>query len=106
MEMNFPHKSQALNDERNAVSEAFLQSEHNALLAHVIARQSLSQSARAIVAHRIELSAAIANKTGRSLNNRIRFFAGSGANRNADLFIRGHFRPDIAEQSSRGTMHD
>ena len=107
MEMNFPHKSALLNADREAANNVMQQDDFNALLAHAIARQSLSLSARAVVNHRMELASAIASNRGRSLENRIRFFAGL-MNRSADdsgketPFVRGHFRPDIADQNSVG----
>jgi len=68
----------------------------------VIARQSLSHSAREVLAHEMKLAIAIASNRGRSLQNRIRFFAGHAReemdSENQDLFVRGHFRPDLVDR--------
>ena len=107
MEMNFPHKSALLNADREAADNILQRDDFNALLAHAIARQSLSLSARAVVNHRIELATAIASNRGRSFENRIRFFAGRLGRSteipgNSTPFVRGHFRPDIADQFTVG----
>lgn len=103
MEMNFPHKSALLEADREAAGEILQRDDYNALLAHAIARQSLSLSARAVVNHRMKLATAIASNRGRSFENRIRFFAGQVDNPadvagKATPFVRGHFHPDIADQ--------
>lgn len=106
MEMNFPHKDPLSESEMDRTGEELLQSDYAALMAHVIARQSLSHSARKVFAHEMELATAIASNQGRSLQNRIRFFAGQVAHDQEldpeNLFIRGHFRPDLTEQSIAG----
>lgn len=103
MEMNFPHKGPKAEADLNPSVEDQQQSDYTALMARVIARQSLSHSAREVLAHEMELAAAIAANKGRSLHNRIRFFAGQTSDQsnseNRNLFVRGHFRPDLAEMT-------
>lgn len=103
MEMNFPHNGPKAEADLDLSVEDQQQSDYTALMAHVIARQSLSHSARKVFAHEMELAAAIASNKGRSLHNRIRFFAGlSGEDTEVEsknLFVRGHFRPDLASMS-------
>lgn len=103
MEMNFPHKGLKAEADINPSAEDQQQRDFTALMARVIARQSLSHSAREVLTHEMELAAAIASNEGRSLHNRIRFFAGLSSdqtdNKNRNLFVRGHFRPDLAEMT-------
>lgn len=106
MEMNFPHKGPKAEADLDLSVVDQQQSDFAALMAHVIARQSLSHSARKVFAHEMELASAIASNQGRSLHNRIRFFAGlTGDEMEAEsknLFVRGHFRPDLADKSIVG----
>ena len=102
MEMNFPHKELAV-DQDAEISAGDLQGgDYAALIAHVIARQSLSHSARSVHAHELKLAAAIAANRGQSFQNRIRFFAGDHEDHkdsnHGNLFVRGHFRPDVADR--------
>ncbi|WP_282130205.1 hypothetical protein, partial [Roseobacter litoralis] len=53
MEMNFPHKSLT---QTSAETDAPTGSAHDALIAHAIARQTLSPSARAYIARRSGLA--------------------------------------------------
>ena len=103
MEMNFPHKGQKAEADMTLSAEDQQQRDYAALKARVIARQSLSHSARKVFAHELELAAAIASNRGRSLHNRIRFFAGfandKSESENQNLFVRGHFHPDLADSS-------
>ena len=100
MEMNFPHKGPKAEADFSLSAEDQQQSDYVALMARVIARQSLSHSARKVFAHEMELASAIASNKGRSLHNRIRFFAGLTNDetevKSRNLFVRGHFRPDLA----------
>lgn len=103
MEMNFPHNGLAFEAATKTASEAVQKGAYRALLAHAIARQSLSFSARNFVASRIESLETLGRIRGQGLDNRIRFFAGQlspeGESENeGKLFVRGHFRPDIAVQ--------
>lgn len=108
MEMNFPHKSLA---QTSAESDAPAGSAHDALIAHAIARQALSPSARAYIAQRSGL-AVQPRHIGRGLmEDRIKFFAGglrpgSPFVKSARIFEKGHFRPDLLREksSSDGTQ--
>ncbi|GAB5487761.1 MAG: hypothetical protein Pars2KO_13310 [Parasphingorhabdus sp.] len=106
MEMNFPHKGPKADADLDRSAEDQQQSDYTALMANVIARQSLSHSARKVFAHEMALASAIASNEGRSLHNRIRFFAGLSGDETEtesnNLFVRGHFRPDLAEKSIVG----
>ncbi|MEP2987549.1 MAG: hypothetical protein ABJN65_09845 [Parasphingorhabdus sp.] len=101
--MNFPHKGPKAEADLDLSAEDQQQSDYNALMARVIARQSLSHSARKVFAHEMQSAAANASNQGRSLHNRIRFFAGQSGNEteteNKNLFVRGHFRPDLADKT-------
>jgi len=99
MEMNFPHK----NLTRNAESK----SAHHALLAHAIARQALSYSARAFVANLNGLAGIPAASRSTGLEDRMYFFAGEycgrySSDKTENIFIKGHFRPDLADEGQRG----
>ncbi len=110
MEMNFPHKRLLAETEIDLSADDLQENDYAALMAQVIARQSLSHSARQVFAHEMELAAAIASNQGRSLQNRIRFFAGRASEEkeleNGNLFIRGNFRPDLAGQNLPGAAHE
>ena len=97
MEMNFPHKSLA---QTRADTDGNADSAHDVLIAHAIARQSLSPSARAYIAQRSGMAARPIH-TGRGLvEDRIKFFAGelrpgSSFVKSERIFENGHFRPDL-----------
>ncbi len=104
MEMNFPHKSPA---QTRAEPDAKAVRAHDALIAHAIARQTLSPSARAYLAQRSGL-AAQPNRPSRGLmEDRIKFFAGEQPQRSLfakseRVFKKGHFRPDLLHVHSQG----
>lgn len=106
MEMNFPHKGPKAESDVDLSAGDQQQNDYAALMANVIARQSLSHSAQKVFAYEMELASAIASNKGRSFQNRIRFFAGQTGEEtdreNANLFVRGNFRPDLAGKSIGG----
>lgn len=103
MDMNFPHKTLkgiAL-DEGDAV--AVQVADHRALLAHAIARQKSSRSARNYVAASQDLTSSIAAGPTSFIDNRMAFFAGRirsdrAGHREMTLFESGCFRPDLAHR--------
>lgn len=102
MEMNFPHKSLT---QTSADLDAKADSAHEALIAHAIARQALSPSARAYVARRNGMAAKPAYVSRGLMEDRIKFFAGelpqrSSFVKSAKLFNKGHFRPDLLSKES------
>ena len=108
MEMNFPHKSLA---QTRADTDGNADSAHDVLIAHAIARQSLSPSARAYIAQRSGMAARPIH-TGRGLvEDRIKFFAGelrpgSSFVKSERIFENGHFRPDLLRGSSSGGVDE
>ena len=104
MEMNFPHKSLT---KTSADTDAEADSAHEALIAHAIARQALSPSARAYLARR-KGSVAKPNLSSRGpVGDRIKFFAGelpmrSSPVKSARIFEKGHFRPDLLRERPSG----
>lgn len=104
MEMNFPHKSLA---QTSAESDAPAGSAHDALIAHAIARQALSPSARAYIAQRTGMAAKPTYPSRGPVEDRIKFFAGELPVRSlfvksARIFEKGHFRPDLLREKSSG----
>lgn len=102
MEMNFPHKSLI---QTRADTDVNAGSAHDVLIAHAIARQSLSPSARAYITQRSGVAARSIH-TGRGLvEDRIKFFAGEFRPGNSfakseRIFKNGHFRPDLLRKES------
>lgn len=104
MEMNFPHKSLA---QTSAESDASAGSAHDVLIAHAIARQALSPSARAYIAQRSGLAAKPNYASRGPVGDRIKFFAGelparSSLVKSARVFEKGHFRPDLLREDASG----
>ncbi len=104
MEMNFPHKSLT---KTSAEPDAPAGSAHDALIAHAIARQTLSPSARAYIARRGGVAVKPVHGSRGLMEDRIKFFAGelpqrSPFSKSARIFERGHFRPDLLREKSSG----
>ncbi|GAA0464337.1 hypothetical protein GCM10009096_01010 [Parasphingorhabdus litoris] len=102
MEMNFPHKSLT---KTSADTDADADSAHEALIAHAIARQALSPSARAYLARRKGLAAKPNHSSRGPVGDRIKFFAGelpmrSPLVKSARIFEKGNFRPDLLREKS------
>ncbi len=102
MEMNFPHKSLA---QTSVEPDAPAGSAHDVLIAHAIARQALSPSARAYIARRKGLAAKPSYPSRGPVGDRIKFFAGelparSSFVKSARIFEKGHFRPDLLRENS------
>lgn len=97
MEMNFPHKELAQIDHSDVIDEAGLA---DAILTHAISRQSLGFSVRNFVSHKNEVAGAAMNAGSGWMENRIRYFAEGVVEGSmgieANNFVRGHFRPDLA----------
>lgn len=104
MEMNFPHESLT---QTSADTDVNADSTHDVLIAHAIARQSLSPSARAYIAQQSGMAAKSIH-TGRGLmGDRIKFFAGelrpgSLFVKSEHIFENGHFRPDLLCENLSG----
>lgn len=104
MEMTFPHKSLT---QTSAETDVSALSAHDALIAHAIARQSLSPSARAYVARQRDMAASPPRISRGFMEDRIRFFA-SGPSRKGlfakdeRVFGKGHFRPDFRGENPSG----
>ncbi len=104
MEMNFPHKSLT---QTSADTDAPAGSAHDALIAHAIARQTLSPSARAYIARRNGSAAKPSYPSRGPVGDRIKFFAGELPERSllvksACIFEKGHFRPDLLRDDISG----
>ncbi|WP_337658906.1 hypothetical protein [Sphingorhabdus sp. Alg231-15] len=104
MEMNFPHKNLA---QTSAETDAPAGSAHDALIAHAIARQTLSPSARAYIARRSGLAVQPMHNSKGLMEDRIKFFAGerpqkSPFAKSARIFEKGHFRPDLLRDEASG----
>ncbi|MEP3226860.1 MAG: hypothetical protein ABJO01_12860 [Parasphingorhabdus sp.] len=102
MEMNFPHKSVA---ETSAESNAKADNAHEALIAHAVARQAQSPSARAFLARQTGKAANKAVVARGLMEDRIKYFAGELPSRSAfakraRIFDKGHFRPDLLRDKS------
>ncbi|MEP2866376.1 MAG: hypothetical protein ABJP02_16740 [Parasphingorhabdus sp.] len=100
MEMNFPHKSLT---KTSAESDAPADSAHETLIAHAIARQALSPSARAYLARRRGLAPKPNYASRGPVGDRIKFFAGELPVRgpllkSARIFEKGNFRPDLLRE--------
>ncbi|QTD57209.1 hypothetical protein [Parasphingorhabdus cellanae] len=100
MEMNFPHKSLT---QTSADTDVKADSAHEALIAHAIARQALSPSARAYLAQRKGLAGKLTDPSRGPVEDRIKFFAGelperSPLARRARIFEKAHFRPDLLRE--------
>jgi len=104
MEMNFPHKSLS---QTSAEPDAPAGSAHDALIAHAVARQALSPSARAYIAQRRGLAVQPMYVSRGLMEDRIKLFAGglrpgSSFVKSARIFEKGHFRPDLLREKSSG----
>lgn len=104
MEMNFPHKSLT---QTSADTDAPAGSAHDALIAHAIARQTLSPSARAYIARCSALAGQPMHSSGGLMEDRIKFFAGERPQgspfvNSARYFEKGHFRPDLLRENDSG----
>ena len=109
MEMNFPHKKLDRTVLDGSVGVAARVADHQTLLAHAIARQSASQSARYYSAARAGLPVPQAGGVASFMDNRMAYFAGrirSGiqGHQKDILFQTGCFRPDLTHQDAND-MH-
>ena len=103
MDMNFPHKNPEWAKLDAADAVAIMVPDHRTLLAHAIARQSSSDSARNYAAVKQGLPGIKGAVRASFMKNRMAFFAGrdvaDGTRRpNAKLFETGCFRPDLAHR--------
>lgn len=103
MEMNFPHKDMKWTalDEGAAVTAQV--ADHQVLLAHAIARQASSQSARYYVAASKGLPVPPVAARNSFMEDRMAFFAGRirsdmKGNPETTMFGTGCFRPDLAHR--------
>ncbi len=103
MEMNFPHQDleRAISDDYAGVATKV--ADRQALLAHAIARQASSQSARYYDAASKGLIVPPSATPASFLDNRMAYFAGRmrsdmASRKKANLFGTGCFRPDLANR--------
>ncbi|MEH6757392.1 MAG: hypothetical protein V7676_07765 [Parasphingorhabdus sp.] len=106
--MNFPHKRLA---KTSADADVNAASAHDVLIAHAIARQSLSPSARAYIACRNGSVVKPAHASRGLVEDRIKFFAGelrpgSSFAKSERIFENGHFWPDLLRGSSSGGVDE
>lgn len=109
MEMNFPHKHLKRNAFDKRMAGDADAGDHRALLAHAIARQEASRSARLYDAASKHLTSPQAGVRQTLLEQRMAFFAGqrpadSNAGGRKRSFETGCFRPDLA--SAEGNEMD
>ena len=103
MDLNFPHKTlewTAFNKSSAATAQT---ADHSILLAHAIARQTSSQSARYYVAASQGQSDPLTGYPNSFMDDRMAFFAGRIRSdrkryRGKTLFETGCFRPDLARK--------
>ncbi|MGI9362215.1 MAG: hypothetical protein ACR2O7_11740 [Parasphingorhabdus sp.] len=100
MEMIFPHKSLT---QTSAETDAPASSAHDVLIAHAIARQSLSPSARVYLTRHSDLAALGPRENKGFMEDRIRLFAGRSTRRGSFAKSQcAHFRPDLLCENPSG----
>lgn len=104
MEMSFPHKSLT---QTSADTDVSARSAYEVLIAHAIARQSLSPSARAYIARQRGLVASPIHASRGMMENRIKLFADAssqeGLSGNGEHGTeKGSFRPDLLRENPSG----
>jgi len=104
MEMIFPHKSLT---QTSADTDVSANSAYDVLIAHAIARQSLSPSARAYVARQRGMAASPANTSRGLVEDRIKLFADSPSRKGSfvnsgRVTDKGRFRPDLLLKNPSG----
>lgn len=104
MEMTFPHKSLT---QTSAETDVSANSAHDVLIAHAIARQSLSPSARAYIARQRGMAASSAHTSRGLVEDRIKLFADSPSRKgpfvnSGRVTDKGSFRPDLLRKNPSG----